>query len=142
MKKKSPSAPLSDTAGLTQLGSGPRTAPGRKLEGFPFRPRAGRSTTVTFHCTEFTNVCPLTGQPDFAQLQIDYEPHRIGIESKSLKLYLWSWRDTPAFHEDVVNAILDDLTAFARPQWMRITGRFNIRGGISIDVVAETKRKR
>ena len=131
---------LSSTEGLTQLGSGRRAKPSRKLESFPF-PDRGRDTVVTFHCEEFTCLCPLTGQPDFASLEISYIPGPRALESKSLKNYLWSYRDTGAFHEDVINVILDDLFHFLKPKWMRVTGRFWIRGGISIDVETERGKR-
>ncbi|MBX3728888.1 MAG: preQ(1) synthase [Candidatus Sumerlaeia bacterium] len=127
---------LSDTSGLTQLGSGQVGKPERRLEAFPFR-HTGRTTRVTFHCNEFTCLCPLTGQPDYAQFEIAYIPAARALESKSLKNYLWSFRDTRAFHEDLVNVLLDDLFAFLEPRWMRVRGRFNVRGGIAIDVEAE-----
>ncbi|MEQ8819280.1 MAG: preQ(1) synthase [Sumerlaeia bacterium] len=132
-------APLSDTTGVTMLGSNERQ-PSPRLESFPFKDR-GRYTTVIFRCTEFTCVCPVTGQPDFAKLDIEYIPAARALESKSLKNYLWSFRDTPGFHEDVVNKILDDIRGFLDPVWIRVTGYFNIRGGIAIDVVAETGPK-
>ena len=127
---------LSDTTGLTQLGSGPASRPNRALESFAFDNR-GRDTVVTLRCSEFTCLCPLTGQPDFATLDIAYVPNDRALESKSLKNYLWSFRETGAFHEDVTNVILDDIFDFLCPKWMRVTGRFFIRGGIAIDVVAE-----
>jgi 7-cyano-7-deazaguanine reductase len=128
---------LSDTTGLTQLGSPAASRqPSRKLEAFPFKHK-GRDTRVTFHCTEFTCMCPLTGQPDYATLEIEYIPAGRALESKSLKNYLWSYRDTGVFHEDVVNVILDELYDFLKPKWMRVTGHFNVRGGIAIEVSAE-----
>ena len=83
------------------------------------------------------SICPLTGQPDFAKLRILYQPDQLCVESKSLKLYLWSFRDRGAFHEAVTNQILDDLVKATQPQWMRIEGDFLIRGGIRTLVVAE-----
>ncbi len=141
--KKANREVLSDTTGLTQLGSGDIGTPERSLEAFPFKQR-GRDTVVTFHCTEFSCFCPLTGQPDYAELEISYIPAKKALESKSLKNYLWSFRDTGAFHEDLVNVILDDLHRFLKPKWIKVTGRFNVRGGIAIDVETEkgTKRKR
>lgn len=136
VEKKTTRETLSDTTGLTQLGSGLVGTPERKLEAFPFRHR-GRDTVVTFHCTEFSCHCPLTGQPDFATLEISYIPKKRALESKSLKNYLWSFRDTGAFHEDIVNVILEDLKTFLDPKWIKVTGTFNIRGGIGIEVVVE-----
>lgn len=126
---------LSDTSGLTQLGR-PGNAPSRTLESFPFTDRK-RDTVVTFRCTEFTCHCPLTGQPDFATLEISYIPASRALESKSLKNYLWSFRNVGAFHEDVVNEILDDIFVFLKPKWIKVTGHFFVRGGIAIDVETE-----
>ena len=127
---------ISDTTGLSQLGSGSPSKPERKLESFPFH-HTGRATRVTFHCSEFSCHCPLTGQPDYATLEISYIPNDRALESKSLKNYLWSYRDTRGFHEDVVNVILNDLNDFLKPKWVKVVGHFNIRGGIAIDVEAE-----
>ena len=90
---------------------------------------------------EFTCVCPMTGQPDFATLVLDYVPDRLCLELKSLKLYVWSFRDEGAFHEAVTNRILDDLVRATRPRWMRLEGRFSVRGGISTSVFAEHRKK-
>ena len=97
---------------------------------------------VTFETEEFTCLCPMTGQPDFAKLRIAYQPDQLCVESKSLKLYLWSYRNEGAFHEAVTNRILDDLVAALQPQWMRIEGDFLIRGGIRTLVVAEHGTRR
>lgn len=132
---------ISDTAGLTQLGSGKPNAPERRLESFPFHHK-DRETIVTFRCTEFSCHCPLTGQPDYATLEISYIPDDRALESKSLKNYLWSFRDTRGFHEDVVNVILNDIHNFLKPRWTKVTGHFNIRGGIAIDVEAELPNKK
>jgi 7-cyano-7-deazaguanine reductase len=114
--------------------------PTRQLEAFPNR-YPGRDTVVTFHCTEFTCLCPITGQPDFAELEIAYIPARRVLESKSLKLYLWTYREVGIFHEDLVNELLDALFAFLAPRWLRVTGHFDVRGGIAIEVSAERPRK-
>jgi 7-cyano-7-deazaguanine reductase len=87
---------------------------------------------VRFHCPEFTSLCPITGQPDFATIQIDYIPAMKMVESKSLKLYLFSFRNHGAFHEDCVNIIMKDLIALMDPKYIEVTGRFTPRGGISI----------
>ena len=121
---------------LTQLGKG-ATKPSHKLETFPNQYPA-RDTTVTFYCTEFTCLCPVTGQPDFATLEISYIPDRVILESKSLKLFLWTYREVGIFHEHLVNEILDTLTKKIHPRWMRVSGQFNIRGGIAIEVKAES----
>jgi len=86
---------------------------------------------------EFTCLCPKTGQPDFATLVLDYVPDRLCVELKSLKLYVWSYRDQGAFHEAVTNRMLEDLARATRPRYMRLAARFNVRGGITTTVVAE-----
>ncbi|MGV8080521.1 MAG: preQ(1) synthase [Syntrophales bacterium] len=123
-----------DLEGLTLLGE--KARPVRKLETFPNHNR-DRDYTVTLRTEEFTCVCPATGQPDFAVITIQYIPDRRILESKSLKLYLWSYRDRGVFHEHVTNAILDDLVAALAPRWCKVTGEFAVRGGISITVDAE-----
>ena len=90
---------------------------------------------------EFTCLCPLTGQPDFARLVLDYIPERKCLELKSLKLYIWSYRDQGAFHEAVTNRILDDLVGATRPRFMRLSAKFYVRGGIFTTVVAEHRKK-
>lgn len=90
---------------------------------------------------EFTCVCPMTGQPDFATLVLDYVPDRVCVELKSLKLYVWSFRNEGAFHEAVTNRMLDDLVRATRPRWMRLEGRFAVRGGITTSVSAEHRKK-
>ena len=96
-----------------------------------------RDYWIHFECPEFTALCPITGQPDFGAIAIDYIPDRVCLESKSLKLYLFSFRNHGAFHEATVNRILDDLVTICRPRRLRVTGRFNPRGGIAITVTAE-----
>jgi 7-cyano-7-deazaguanine reductase len=123
-----------DLSGLTLLGKEAR--PGKKLEAFPNR-TTDRYYLVTLETDEFTCVCPLTSQPDFAHLTIRYVPDQKVVESKSLKLYLWSYRDEGSFHEHVINQILDDLVKVLDPHWMKVTGNFNVRGGIGIKVEAE-----
>jgi 7-cyano-7-deazaguanine reductase len=99
-------------------------------------PRPGREYEISFECPEFTCLCPRTGQPDFATIRISYTPAERCVELKSLKLYLWSYRDQGAFHEEVVNRILDDLVAACEPRRMRVAGDFLIRGGIHTVVTA------
>jgi 7-cyano-7-deazaguanine reductase len=111
------------------------TRPTKALETFP-NPRPGRDYVIQFDCPEFTCLCPKTGQPDFAVLTIEYVPETLCVELKSLKLYLWSYRDEGAFHEAVTNTILDDLVAAVRPRRMTVSGVFNVRGGITTSVVA------
>lgn len=124
----------SDLAALTQLGR--QAGPSRKLEAFPNR-TPDRYYTVALETDEFTCLCPLTGQPDFATIEVLYVPDKAVVESKSLKLYFWSFRDEGAFHEHVVNQMVDDLAAAIDPHWLQVTGRFNARGGIGITVTAE-----
>jgi 7-cyano-7-deazaguanine reductase len=109
--------------------------PTRSLETFP-NPRPRREFEIAFDCPEFTCVCPRTGQPDFAVIRIRYAPARLCVELKSLKLYLWSFRDEGAFHEDVTNRILDDLVDATHPRWMVVVGDFFVRGGIHTVVTA------
>lgn len=106
------------------------TQPSRTLDTFE-NPKPERSYTVAFDCPEFTCVCPLTGQPDFAHIHIEYVPDQRCVELKSLKLYLWSFRDEGHFHEAVTNKILDDLIAVLDPRTIEVTGEFNVRGGIN-----------
>src|SRR5262247_2537127 len=103
--------------------------PTKSLETFP-NPEPKRDYTIEFTCPEFTCICPRTGQPDFATFTIRYVPGRACVELKSLKLYLWSFRDEGHFHEAVTNRILDDLVALLHPRRMRVEGDFNVRGGI------------
>lgn len=112
----------------------------RSLEVFP-NPRPGREYEISFECPEFTCLCPRTGQPDFATIRIIYTPGERCVELKSLKLYLWSYRNEGAFHEDVTNRILDDLVAACAPRRMRVVGDFFVRGGIhTIVTVAHPER--
>lgn len=106
-----------------------------QLETFP-NPKPARAYEIHFDCPEFTCLCPKTGQPDFARIEIRYVPAERCVELKSLKLYLWSYRDRGAFHEAVTNQILDDLVAAVAPRKMTVVGDFFVRGGISTKVVA------
>lgn len=115
------------------------TRPSKELETFP-NPREGRDYTIRMELPEFTCLCPKTGQPDFAEFQLEYVPDGLCIELKALKLYMWSFRDEGHFHEDVTNRILDDLVNAIQPKFMRLTGRFNVRGGIWTNVVAEHRQ--
>ncbi len=112
------------------------TTPSRQLETFP-NPHQDRDYTIRLDAPEFTCVCPLTGQPDFASFTIEYIPDERCVELKSLKLYLWSYRDEGAFHEDVTNRILDDLVAATDPRWMKVTADWRVRGGITTVVEVE-----
>ena len=100
-------------------------------------PAAGRDYVIRMTVPEFTCLCPKTGQPDFATLEIEYIPDELCVELKSLKLYIWSYRDQGTFHEAVTNKILDDLVICLKPRFMRITAKFNVRGGIYTNVVVE-----
>ena len=112
------------------------TQPSRDLETFD-NPQPERDYTIRIRIPEFTCLCPKTGQPDFAELLIEYVPDQRCVELKALKLYVWSYRDAGAFHEAVTNQILDDLVAATMPRFMRLTAEFNVRGGIYTTVVAE-----
>ena len=108
----------------------------KSLEVFP-NPHPERDYEIHMECPEFTCLCPKTGQPDFAEIDILYTPDRKCLELKSLKLYLWSYRNEGAFHEAVTNKILDDLVAACKPRWMQVMGDFNVRGGIHTTVRVE-----
>ena len=111
------------------------TKPSKRLETFP-NPQPARDYEISMEAPEFTCVCPRTGQPDFATIRIRYIPDQLCVELKSLKLYLWSFREEGAFHEDVINRILDDLVEACRPRKMSVVGDFNIRGGIHTTITA------
>lgn len=113
--------------------------PGRELDTFP-NPAPGRDYLVHIEVPEFTCLCPLTGQPDFAILEIDYIPDALNLELKALKLFMWSFRDQGVFHEAVTNQILDLLAARIAPRFMRLTARWYVRGGIYTTVEAETRQ--
>jgi 7-cyano-7-deazaguanine reductase len=112
------------------------TAPSKSLETFP-NPQPERDYTIRMKMPEFTCLCPKTGQPDFAVLNLEYVPEKTCVELKSLKLYIWSFRNEGAFHEAVTNRILDDLVKATAPRFMRLTAEFLVRGGIYTTVVAE-----
>ena len=111
------------------------SAPSKQLVTFD-NPRPGREYEIRFECPEFTCVCPMTGQPDFATIRVRYVPDRLCVELKSFKLYLWSYRDQGTYHEAVTNQILDDLVTTLQPRRITIEGDFNVRGGIHTVVVA------
>jgi 7-cyano-7-deazaguanine reductase len=112
------------------------TQPSKTLETFD-NPRPERDYTIRIRIPEFTCLCPKTGQPDFATLYLDYVPNQDCVELKSLKQYIWSFRDEGGFHEAITNRILDDLVRATDPRFMRLTAEFNVRGGIYTNVVAE-----
>jgi 7-cyano-7-deazaguanine reductase len=114
--------------------------PDKSLETFE-NPQPGRDYTIRIRVPEFTCLCPKTGQPDFAEMTIEYVADRLCVELKSLKMYIWSYRDEGAFHEAVTNRVLDDLVAAVQPRFMRITADFNVRGGIYTTVAAEHRQE-
>lgn len=130
---------MSDSSRLTQLGSPTAyryDAPAASiLEAFA-NPHPESDWVVGLDCHEFTSLCPITGQPDFARIHIHYVPGRLCVESKSLKLYLTAYRNHGAFHEDCVNRIADDLVSVITPRWLRVFGDFAVRGGIAIRPLA------
>jgi 7-cyano-7-deazaguanine reductase len=131
---------MAKVKGLTQLGN-PSKLPGSPdeavLESAP-NPQAGTDYLIRFTAPEFTSLCPMTGQPDFAHIVIDYAPAKAIVESKSLKLFLGSFRNHGAFHEDCTVAIGKRIVAAIKPKWLRIGGYWYPRGGIPIDVFWQT----
>jgi 7-cyano-7-deazaguanine reductase len=115
------------------------TQPGKNLDTFA-NPYPDRDYTIRIRTPEFTCLCPKTGQPDFATLQLEYVPDQSCIELKSWKLYVWSYRDAGAFHEDVSNRILNDLVKACQPRFMRLQAEFNVRGGVYTDVTVEHRQ--
>ena len=115
------------------------TQPSKNLETFT-NTNPKRDYVINFECPEFTCLCPKTGQPDFATIRIEYVPDKLCVELKSLKLYLWSYRNEGAFHETVTNKILDDLVKATKPRRMKVIGDFFIRGGIHTVVTVEYKK--
>ena len=114
--------------------------PNKSLETFP-NPNPERDYHIHMQIPEFTCLCPLTGQPDFATLVLDYIPDKKNVELKSLKLYMWSYRNEGAFHEKVTNQILNDLVKATSPRFMRLTAQWYVRGGIFTNVVVEHRKK-
>ena len=115
------------------------TQPSTRLETFP-NPARESDYTIRMTLPEFTCLCPKNGQPDFATFELEYVPDELCIELKALKLYLWSFRDRGAFHEAVTNQIADDLAGACAPRFLRLTGKFNVRGGIYTTVVVERRK--
>jgi 7-cyano-7-deazaguanine reductase len=115
------------------------TKPSKTLESFD-NPDTERNYTIRIRIPEFTCLCPKTGQPDFAEIFVEYVPDRHCVELKSLKLYIWSFREQGAFHEAVTNQILDDLVEAIQPRFMRVKAQFNVRGGIYTSVIAEHRK--
>ena len=118
----------------------PPTAPSKQLHVFP-NPAPQRDYTIQFQIPEFTCLCPLTGQPDFAHFVIDMVADELCVELKSLKMYMWSFRDEGAFHEKVTNDILSHIVSVTQPRYARITARWYVRGGIYTNVMAEHRKK-
>jgi 7-cyano-7-deazaguanine reductase len=127
-------------AGRRQMPVNPPTAPSKELHVFP-NPSPQRDYVIQFQIPEFTCLCPLTGQPDFAHFTIDMVADRQCVELKSLKMYMWSFRDEGAFHEKVTNDILSKIVETTKPRYARITARWYVRGGIYTNVVAEHRKK-
>ena len=115
------------------------TQPSKSLETFP-NPHPERDYTIHMEVPEFTCLCPKTGQPDFATILLDIVPDEHCVELKSLKMYMWSFRDEGGFHEAMTNRILEDIVAAIEPRFLRITGRWNVRGGIWTNVVVEHRK--
>lgn len=127
---------MSEMKHLGQQSQQPQHPDEAEMDTFP-NPAPGRDFVITLDCPEFTTLCPITGQPDFAHIMIQYTPEELCIESKALKLYLGSFRNIGSFHEAVTNRILDDLVQALKPKWMEVVGNFNVRGGIGIRVNAQ-----
>ncbi|HEX4233279.1 MAG TPA: preQ(1) synthase [Caldimonas sp.] len=136
MARPSPSNTLGSTR---KIPATPPSAPSRKLDTFA-NPSRDRDYVIEFVIPEFTCNCPLTGQPDFAHFTIDMIADALCVELKSLKLYFWSYRDVGAFHEQVTNTIVDDIVAATGPRFVRIVARWNVRGGITTNVIAEYRK--
>jgi 7-cyano-7-deazaguanine reductase len=140
MAAKPPVPPRIKKPGQRAAPAVPPTAPSRDLQVFP-NPEPGRDYVVRFDVPEFTCLCPLTGQPDFAHFTIECIPDRLNVELKSLKLYFWSFRNEGAFHEKVTNTILSDLVRAIQPRFLRIHADWYVRGGIRTFVTAEHRKK-
>lgn len=139
MAKKTSTAPAVKV-GTRVAPNTPPSAPSRQLDVFD-NPAPERDYVIQFEIPEFTCFCPLTGQPDFAHFTIDYIADKRCVELKSLKMYMWSYRNEGAFHEKVTNDILADLVKVTQPRFMRITAKWYVRGGIYTNVVAEHRKK-
>jgi len=113
--------------------------PIRELDTFA-NPKSERDFLISIRLPEFTCLCPLTGQPDFADMKLEYIPDQTCLELKALKLYIWSYRDEAAFHEAVTNAILDDVVAACAPRYARMTAAFNVRGGTYPTIITEYRQ--
>ena len=134
MAKKTP------RASQREKPANPPSAPSKELQVFP-NPAPERDYLIEFQLPEFTCLCPLTGQPDFAHFTIEMVADRLCVELKSLKMYFWSYRNEGAFHEKVTNTVLDDIVRATEPRFVRVSARWYVRGGIYTNVVAEYRRK-
>ena len=139
-KAAKPLTSKESAAHLTKLGDKPTTRATKALEVF-VNPAPHRDFLIHMQIPEFTCLCPKTGQPDFATLYLDYIPEKLCVELKSLKLYIWSFRDEGKFHEAVTNEILDDIVKATKPRFARLTAKFWVRGGVFTTVVAEHRAK-
>jgi 7-cyano-7-deazaguanine reductase len=139
--RKSPDCPTSDDnpvhLGKRSILTEAQLADPRSILDAFDNPRPKRPYTIKFVFPEFTSVCPVTGQPDFATITVEYVPGRLCVEMKSLKLYFFSFRDKGIFYEGVTNQICDDLVAVLRPRWMRVEGAFAVRGGTAGTITVE-----
>jgi 7-cyano-7-deazaguanine reductase len=140
MARQSAKPSSSTTATQRQPSATPPTRPSKQLQVFA-NPAPQRDYLIRFQLPEFTCLCPLTGQPDFAHFAIDIVADRLCVELKSLKLYFWSYRDEGAFHEKVTNTVLDDIVEAIAPRFIRVSARWYVRGGIYTDVVVEHRKK-
>jgi 7-cyano-7-deazaguanine reductase len=138
---RKPTRPSAQPAAALRVAAAtPPTLPSKALQVFA-NPAPGRDYLIRFQLPEFTCLCPLTGQPDFAHFSIDMVADKLCVELKSLKLYFWSYRSEGAFHEKVTNTVLDDIVEATQPRFIRITARWYVRGGIYTEVVAEHRKK-
>jgi 7-cyano-7-deazaguanine reductase len=140
MARQSAKPSARPAASQRQVPAIPPTLPSKDLQVFP-NPAPERDYLIRFQLPEFTCLCPLTGQPDFAHFGIDIVADKLCVELKSLKLYFWSYRNEGAFHEKVTNTVLDDIVKAIAPRFIRVTARWYVRGGIYTDVVVEHRRK-
>ena len=140
MARKTAPPSVSPAASQRQVPQTPPTLPSKELQVF-VNPAPARDYLIRFQLPEFTCLCPLTGQPDFAHFSIDMVCDKLCVELKSLKLYFWSYRDEGAFHEKVTNSVLDDIVKATAPRFIRVSARWYVRGGIYTDVVVEHRKK-
>ena len=140
MAAKTPSQPKTPRPAQRPAPAVPPSAPSKDLQAFP-NPSPERDYVIRFDVPEFTCLCPLTGQPDFAHFRIEIVPDRFCVETKSLKQYFWSYRNEGAFHEKVTNTIVDDLVAAIAPRFIRIHADWYVRGGIRTYVTVEQRKK-